>query len=153
MGLRISGKYTLIYLFVLLCVHQLTEARGQLRVRRNAFQMCNLINRFTGESCLQFNPYGCFCGYGQQGSEPVDEADRCCKRHDDCYGEVHNEGHCYFWSGVFVGYNDECDEFGCRCTDVAKCARKVCECDLALARCLGKATYNQQFQHYDRSQC
>ena len=46
------------------------------RVRRNAFQLCSFINKYTLRSCLNYNPYGCFCGYGQQGTEPVDETDR-----------------------------------------------------------------------------
>lgn len=122
-------------------------------VRRNAFQMCNLINLYTGSSCLKYSSYGCFCGYGQQGTQPIDEVDRCCKEHDDCYGEVHSRNHCNFWSGLFVGYNHDCEDNNCRCTDLEKCARKVCECDLKLAECFGKTTYHELHKDYDRRQC
>lgn len=142
------------YVYVAMVILSGLSADGLIhsRQRRNAFQMCSLINMYTGNSCLSYNPYGCFCGYGQQGSNPVDDTDRCCKEHDDCYGEVHSRNHCFFWSGLFVGYQYDCTK-ACRCLDVEKCARKVCECDLKLAECLGKATYNTGFKDYDRRQC
>ena len=60
---------------LLLCVI-LAGTEGHIIKKRNAFQMCNLINGFTGRSCLSYNPYGCFCGYGQQGAESLDNADK-----------------------------------------------------------------------------
>ncbi|XP_045199146.1 basic phospholipase A2-like [Mercenaria mercenaria] len=139
-------------LILFLIIVSQAEGGSLVRTRRNAFQMCNLINMYTGISCLNYNPYGCFCGYGQRGSNPVDEADRCCKIHDDCYGDAHTKNHCYFWSGMFVGYTYDCKN-GCRCLDQEKCARKVCECDLQLADCLGKSSFNVTYKEYDRSQC
>lgn len=32
--------------------------------------------------------HGCFCGAGQRGTEPVDELDGCCQRHDQEYQEA-----------------------------------------------------------------
>ncbi|XP_052241300.1 acidic phospholipase A2-like isoform X3 [Dreissena polymorpha] len=150
-------SWNIYWIWLLVCIVGVfstsRDASRLGRVRRNAFQMCHMINQYTGRSCLNLNPYGCFCGYGQRGSEPVDDADRCCAAHDDCYGEVHTEHHCSFWSGLFVGYNHQCTDTDCVCKDEAKCARKVCDCDLQLAKCLGKSEFNPQYQHYDRSQC
>ncbi|KAL4233173.1 hypothetical protein ACF0H5_007857 [Mactra antiquata] len=146
------SKCVVFSLFFLVLTSSNTNARDLVRNKRNAFQLCSLVNMYTGSSCLRYTPYGCFCGYGQQGSTPVDDTDRCCKDHDDCYGEIHTQGHCTLWIGMFVGYTYNCEPT-CTCTNVNKCARKVCECDLQLAKCLGKTSYNQSFRHYDRRQC
>ena len=48
---------------------------GSVR-KRSVFQMCALIQFYTGNSCYDYNDYGCFCGYGQVGYKPVDRVDR-----------------------------------------------------------------------------
>ena len=38
-------------------------------------------------------PYGCYCGpWTETNSDPVDEFDELCKRHDECYTEVELQG-------------------------------------------------------------
>lgn len=148
---NLRGIFFCALILLLISVYQ-SDGHSLIRTRRNAFQMCNLINKYTGISCFNYNPYGCFCGYGQRGSNPVDAVDRCCKVHDDCYGEAHTKNHCYFWSGMFVGYKVDCED-DCECPDQEKCARKVCECDVKLAQCLGESSFNATFKNYDRSQC
>jgi Phospholipase A2 len=32
--------------------------------------------------------HGCFCGAGQRGTEPIDELDACCQRHDQDYEDA-----------------------------------------------------------------
>ena len=53
-----------------------SKTEGHGIVKRNALQLCNLINRFADRSCWKYNPYGCFCGYGQEGTQPLDTADK-----------------------------------------------------------------------------
>ncbi|XP_076445622.1 basic phospholipase A2-like isoform X2 [Babylonia areolata] len=124
------------------------------RSRRSLFQMCDLIQRYTNRGCLDYYSYGCFCGLGNagHGRKHVDDADGCCRLHDNCYGEVH-----CFWTYVqLVGYSIECGEEGCQCQDSpvwSPCARSVCDCDLRFAECLGRAGYNEHHRNYDWHLC
>lgn len=43
--------------------------------KRSVFQMCELVQFYTGNSCYDYNDYGCFCGYGQVGYKAVDRVD------------------------------------------------------------------------------
>ena len=47
------------------------------RMKRTLLQVCDLIHRFTNRSCLDYNNYGCYCGWGNAGNEigHVDDAD------------------------------------------------------------------------------
>lgn len=119
--------------------------------KRNVFQMCNLINYYTQRPCYNYNDYGCFCGYGQQGIKPMDDVDRCCKKHDDCYGRVK----CYFFYPQFVTYDYECDDETrtCQCMDQYQCSRTTCECDRIFAECLAWATYHDDLKNFDRVNC
>ena len=68
------SKFFIHHLIYLPVLAQETDGHGI--VKRNAFQLCDLIKSFTGRFCLKYNPYGCFCGYGQEGTEPLDSADK-----------------------------------------------------------------------------
>ncbi|MED6285168.1 hypothetical protein CHARACLAT_026561 [Characodon lateralis] len=46
---------------------------------------------------LNYNEYGCWCGLGGGGT-PVDDVDRCCQVHDNCYGNSHTIPEC---EGIF----------------------------------------------------
>jgi hypothetical protein len=43
--------------------------------KRSIFQLCTLIDYYTNRSCTDYNDYGCFCGYGQEGRKAVDKTD------------------------------------------------------------------------------
>nr|XP_022292198.1 basic phospholipase A2 3-like [Crassostrea virginica]XP_022292199.1 basic phospholipase A2 3-like [Crassostrea virginica] len=123
---------------------------GSVR-KRSVFQMCALIQFYTGNSCYDYNDYGCFCGYGQVGYKPVDRVDSCCRKHDSCYGRVN----CYF-GAQFVPFGSSCNATTqeCQCTDSAgSCPRDVCECDLEFASCLRGQPVHAVFMNFDRTQC
>lgn len=119
--------------------------------KRSVFQMCELVQFYTGNSCYDYNDYGCFCGYGQVGYKAVDRVDGCCRKHDSCYGRVN----CYF-GAQFVPFVTSCNSTTqeCQCTDpTGSCARDVCECDLEFATCLRGQPVHSVFMNFDRTQC
>ena len=45
-------------------------------------------------SLLSMSHYGHWCGVGNDGQEPLDNMDECCKQHDGCYDAVMTSGQC-----------------------------------------------------------
>ncbi|XP_073227950.1 acidic phospholipase A2 DE-II-like [Porites lutea] len=117
------------------------ETQNVKRKKRNVvFQFRKMISCATGRSFWAYLPYGCYCGLGGSGIA-VDDTDRCCKTHDDCYEQINREGICFF-SPLWKWYRRS------GCTGCASsndnCGRRVCECDGEAARCFARSTYNQK---------
>ncbi|XP_038049126.1 phospholipase A2 AP-PLA2-I-like isoform X2 [Patiria miniata] len=103
------------------------------------------------------NGYGCYCGLGGQ-STPLDDTDRCCVEHDNCYKRAVTKDICRVWDtyAVWYKFEENTDASGkcsikCKAEDEysslitkAKCRAFMCECDRQGAQCFAdkRPTFN-----------
>uniref|UniRef100_A0A4W3IIW6 Phospholipase A2 n=1 Tax=Callorhinchus milii TaxID=7868 RepID=A0A4W3IIW6_CALMI len=101
---------------------------------------------------LEFNNYGCYCGYGGGGT-PVDTLDQCCFVHDNCYGDTMEMEECWpiFDNPYTEIYAYTCDDSIVKCTsDNGPCEMAICECDRKAALCFSKAEYHEEHKNLDQ---
>uniref|UniRef100_A0A194AT46 phospholipase A2 n=1 Tax=Micrurus tener TaxID=1114301 RepID=A0A194AT46_9SAUR len=111
-----------------------------------------MIECTTRRSVWDFTNYGCYCGAGGSGT-PVDELDRCCKVHDDCYAAAEKYHGC---SPKATLYTSTCSPRTGNVTckgNGTNCKAFVCNCDRTAALCFGKAPYNNNNHKIDPSRC
>nr|AFH66959.1 phospholipase A2 type IIE [Dispholidus typus] len=137
MARPLSGSSLLL---LLLCVLAFASA--------NLIQFGVMIRGLTGRNGLDYNGYGCHCGWGGSG-QPVDDTDWCCHVHDCCYEAVslrkcHPKLVTYFYSS---GKNT------ITCLGGNECQRQTCECDKAAALCFRRSTYRDQYYGYAANKC
>ncbi|XP_072346365.1 acidic phospholipase A2 E-like isoform X2 [Scyliorhinus torazame] len=105
----------------------------------------------------RYRNYGCFCGIGGNGKQPVDDFDRCCQGHKDCYREAGIMG-CPIFHKLHRSTCEngilKCAAFSVTSHD-AECVEKMCDCNMATALCLKENSdkYNPKFVDYDRNLC
>ncbi|NWI67205.1 PA2GE phospholipase, partial [Todus mexicanus] len=116
----------------------------------NLLQFGLMIKQKTGKSPLDYNGYGCYCGWG--GSKrPLDKTDWCCHAHDCCYKKLASS-HC---DPKLVIYNYSTRGSQIICKSGSRCQKRTCECDKAAAECFKKAakSYRYAYKHYPNSRC
>ncbi|XP_071485084.1 phospholipase A2 A2-actitoxin-Cgg2a-like [Diadema antillarum] len=128
-------------------------------------QFAAMIKCTTKTNPLQYQGYGCFCGFLNGKWHPVDETDRCCQAHDMCLDNLQATRVCPKGS-IFLPYAAKIK--GCSKNKVAKitckprqkytgweraaslgateCAEELCKCDLEAATCLSRHQMNEQFK-------
>ncbi|XP_071953128.1 acidic phospholipase A2 DE-III-like [Antedon mediterranea] len=119
-------------------------------------------------SWLDYDGYGCYCGYGGTG-KPIDDTDQCCLEHDNCYGDVMKSGMCPYEDYVYIvlykyrifncktpssqilcaGVN----EYGKNDCPYPDCAAAMCQCDKAGAECFARANYDKSLKDWPQSKC
>ncbi|XP_078620279.1 uncharacterized protein LOC144887151 [Branchiostoma floridae x Branchiostoma japonicum] len=104
------------------------------RQKRNLWQFGKMIKKVTGRNALDYNNYGCYCGWGGAGV-PVDNIDTCCRDHDLCYGGVKSPK-------LFTVYSYVAAPGVVTCNDAPGTNdRAVCECDRTAVLCFNANVY------------
>ncbi|XP_048578556.1 phospholipase A2 A2-actitoxin-Cgg2a [Nematostella vectensis] len=125
--------------------------RDYARERRSLFDFHAMIKCETKRNPLDYNYYGCYCGFGGRGS-PVDGLDKCCYVHDMCYKASRTSGIC--WAGqayIHLYYRTGCT--GCDKAKNSKCGQMLCECDAAAAKCFAANKIDKKYEDYPQSKC
>ncbi|XP_068707036.1 basic phospholipase A2 taipoxin alpha chain-like [Montipora foliosa] len=106
----------------------------------------------TERNPLTFNGYGCYCGFGGQGT-PVDGLDRCCQVHDNCYGQLQRNFSTLPYAIYFTPY--AINHLTCTCStrQLTEFQRGLCRCDEQAAACFNRNYYNSRYSGYDKSKC
>ncbi|XP_071484449.1 phospholipase A2 AP-PLA2-I-like [Diadema antillarum] len=120
-------------------------------------------------SGLDYIGYGCYCGFGGDGT-PLDDTDRCCETHDHCYTRVQTSDMCRGYNQAYIiPYKYQLNDCGSseadiKCMDESayssdyaytQCAVEMCKCDMAGAKCFrsARSTYNPDLRRYKQSDC
>uniref|UniRef100_U3F572 phospholipase A2 n=1 Tax=Micrurus fulvius TaxID=8637 RepID=U3F572_MICFL len=116
----------------------------------NLINFKRMIECTTRRSVWDFTNYGCYCGSGGRGT-PVDDLDKCCQVHDDCYDTAEKVHGCW---PKWTLYSYDCSKGQLTCKDNnTKCKDFVCNCDRTAALCFAKAPYNNKNFKIDPSRC
>nr|AHJ09555.1 phospholipase A2 [Trimeresurus gumprechti] len=111
-------------------------------VEGSVIELGKMILQETGKNPVtHYGAYGCNCGVGGRG-KPKDATDRCCFVHKCCYKKLTDcdpkkDRYSYSWVNKAIV-----------CGEKDPCLKEMCECDKAVAICLGEnlETYNKKYK-------
>ncbi|XP_011670255.1 acidic phospholipase A2 homolog [Strongylocentrotus purpuratus] len=138
-----------------------TSENGKLqRVdEQNFVQFAVMVTCATSLPGFLFNDYGCHCGLGGKGT-PVDDVDRCCQIHDECYDSI-IAGVCRNDIVYLTTYKYTCkyrwpwssasSSITCDASKNDACRQSLCECDRNGALCFARSKYNIGNTFYDKN--
>uniref|UniRef100_A0A2D4LKP4 phospholipase A2 n=1 Tax=Micrurus spixii TaxID=129469 RepID=A0A2D4LKP4_9SAUR len=121
----------------------------------NLIQFKNMIQCNNTQSWWNFIDYGCYCGYGANYTA-VDELDRCCQTHFNCYSQAMDNPACtpILDSPYIKTYSYTCSEGSLTCNgDNDVCGALVCNCDLSAANCFAGAPFIEENYNMDPERC
>uniref|UniRef100_A0A6I8P255 Phospholipase A2 n=1 Tax=Ornithorhynchus anatinus TaxID=9258 RepID=A0A6I8P255_ORNAN len=75
---------------------------------------------------------------------------RCCHRHDCCYGKAEVAG----CSPKLDPYNFVCKDKQAECDSLKdRCQKMICKCDSEAAKCWAKARFNPSLKYFQQNSC
>ncbi|XP_059214080.1 phospholipase A2-like [Centropristis striata] len=123
----------------------------------NQFRSMIVCLRPDSWPVFDYADYGCYCGLGGSG-KPVDDLDRCCQVHDQCYSDSMQHPDC--WPILDNPYTEfyeyDCDETNKVVTcgnNNTECEMFICECDRKAAECFAKSPWNPEHEHLPSEFC
>ncbi|CAL8279747.1 unnamed protein product [Merluccius merluccius] len=134
----------------LACAHQGLNPRAL-----NQFRAMILCVMPDSSPVMDYSDYGCYCGLGGSGT-PVDDVDRCCQIHDQCYSNAMQHDDCWpiFDNPYTEHYYYTCNHRKVTCTSRNRhCEKFICECDRKAAECFARSTWHPEHEHLPGHHC
>ncbi|XP_043925596.1 phospholipase A2 isoform X2 [Protopterus annectens] len=137
--------------FLIALMAAVTSANGNTKAIWQFREMIKCVLP-ASSPILEFNDYGCYCGFGGSGT-PVDQLDRCCQTHDSCYKQAKSHSACIpvIDNPYTNTYSFTCSGGKLTCNSGKVCDQFICECDRIASVCFAGAPYNKEYKNLDKN--